>query len=179
MRSFSKTLALPPPDNDIRREYRQLVLEIDLCVQDLTTGRLAGFCKCRPGCSACCMAFSVLPLEAALLAEALVGQAESSGQQDERCIFLRDDLCSLYAWRSVICRTQGMALAYIDEATQTIEVSACPHNFPDDVALEHDDLLFMDPFNERLADLNLRYCRQNSLVPEHRFALADLFSWQA
>jgi hypothetical protein len=62
---------LPAPDEAIRREYLELVGEIDLCVRELTEGRLSGRIGCRPGCSDCCLAFSVLPLEAALLVEAL------------------------------------------------------------------------------------------------------------
>lgn len=120
------------------------------------------------------MAFSILPLEAALLLEALNAQEIILDKQEGNCIFLRDSLCSLYQWRPVICRTQGMALAYIDQDSQTIEVSACELNFPPDAAIEHDDLLFMDQFNERLADLNLQYCRQHDLPVGQRIALADL-----
>ena len=120
------------------------------------------------------MAFSVLPLEAAMLAEALAGQSLTVVRSPDRCLLLRDGLCAIYALRPVICRTQGLALAYIDEAAERIEVSACPLNFPDAAPLEQEDLLFMDLFNERLAALNLRYCRLNGLAPERRIALADL-----
>ncbi len=110
------------------------------------------------------------------MVEALARQPVSAVRQDERCGFLQDGLCSFYALRPVICRTQGMALAYIDEAGQSIEVSACPLNFPEDATLDHDDLLFMDQFNERLAILNLRYCERHGLMPECRIALLDLLT---
>lgn len=177
---MTDTPHLPPPDDDIRRAYLQLVEEIDRRVEGLTEGPLSGRIACRPGCSDCCMAFAVLPLEAAFLAEALAGAPlrqplpEGAGQGQDRCGLLQDGLCRLYRLRPVICRTQGMALAYVDEERQAIEVSACPRNFPDDAPLDRDDLLFMDRFNERLAALNLRYCRQNGLQPAVRIALRDL-----
>jgi Fe-S-cluster containining protein len=167
---------LPAPDEAIRQEYLELVGEIDLCVRELTEGRLSARIGCRPGCADCCMAFTVLPLEAALLAQALARRSLTVVRSPDRCRFLRDGLCAIYALRPVICRTQGLALAYIDEAAERIEVSACPLNFPEDALLEHDDLLFMDLFNERLAALNLRYCRLNGLAPERRVALADLLA---
>lgn len=177
---MSDTPQLPAPDDDIRRDYLQLVEEIDRRVRELTEGRLAARITCRPGCADCCMAFAVLPLEAAFLAEALAGDqmqqplAAGQGQGDDRCGLLRDGLCRLYRLRPVICRTQGMALAYVDEERQAIEVSACPRNFPEDAPLDRDDLLFMDRFNERLAALNLRYCRQHGLQPAVRIAIRDL-----
>jgi Fe-S-cluster containining protein len=169
-------LNLPAPDEAIRREYLELVGEIERCVRELTEGRLSARIGCRPGCSTCCMAFSVLPLEAALLAEGLARRPLTAARSPGRCLFLQDDLCAIYALRPVICRTQGLALAYIDEAEERIEVSACPLNFPDDAPLEHEDLLLMDRFNERLAALNLRYCRLNGLEPGHRVAIADLLA---
>ena len=170
----SAGVCLPVPEDGIRQDYEQLIREIDRCVQDLTAGRLAGRVRCAPGCAECCMAFSVLALEAALLSEALVDLSAPGETPEGCCSFLQDGFCRLYAARPVICRTQGMALAYINEISRSIEVSACPVNFPEDAPLEHEDLFFMDEFNGRLAELNLRYCRQNGLEPEIRIALADL-----
>jgi uncharacterized protein len=169
-------LHLPAPGEAIRREYLELVGEIDLCVRELTEGRLSARIACRPGCSACCMAFSVLPLEAALLAEALARRPLAAARSPDRCPFLQGDLCAIYALRPVICRTQGLALAYIDEVEECIEVSACPLNFPEEAPLEQDDLLFMDRFNERLAALNLGYCRLNEVEPGRRVAITDLLA---
>jgi uncharacterized protein len=95
--------------------------------------------------------------------------------QENHCVFLLENgLCCLYDRRPVLCRTQGMALAYLDEESQTIEVSACRINFPEEFSFEQDDLLFMDGFNDRLASLNLQYCRQAGLQPDCRIALSDL-----
>jgi hypothetical protein len=66
--------------------------------------------------------------------------------------------------------------AYID-TDRTIEVSACPKNFPEECSFEQDDLFFMDGFNGRLAVLNLQYCRQAGLQPDCRIALADILAF--
>jgi Fe-S-cluster containining protein len=165
---------LPLLDEDLKQNYHDLIKEIDRCVRELTEGRLASRVGCRPGCADCCIAFSVLPLEAALLAECLTRQPMRAVGTADCCVFLENDRCRLYALRPVICRTQGMALAYIDEEKQSVEVSACYLNFPEDAELDHDDLLFMDQFNARLADLNRIYCERHGLTADTRIALADL-----
>jgi len=164
----------PTPEEDIRKAYRQLVAEIDALAEKLGSERFCQVLRCKPGCADCCIAFSVLPLEAALVAEVLQAAGLSERRDPERCRLLSDDLCLVYEVRPIICRTQGLPLGYIDEAAGAIEVSACPLNFPDDYPLEHDDLLYMDDFNRRLAELNLRYCRSNGLDPAKRIPLADL-----
>lgn len=166
---------LPEPDMDIRLAYLELVREIDLAVSQLSGGRLVGRIGCRPGCSSCCLAFSVLPLEAAMLQQGITPAAAAAGRrEEERCVFLSGGLCSAYQHRPVICRTQGLPLAYVDETLEQIEVSACPLNFAEDAVLEHEDLFFIDSFNERLASLNLLYCRRHGLAPMERIPLADL-----
>jgi Fe-S-cluster containining protein len=166
---------LPEPDRDILCAYLELVREIDLAVSQLSGGRLVGRIGCRPGCSSCCLAFSVLPLEAAMLQQEMTLPAAAAGPlQDGRCVFLAEGLCSVYPHRPVICRTQGLPLAYVDETLEQIEVSACPLNFAEDAVLEHEDLFFLDSFNERLAALNLIYCRRHGLVPAERIPLAEL-----
>jgi len=165
---------LPSPTQQIRDAYLQLVMEIDRFVSELVDGRLAGKIRCRPGCSACCMEFSILPLEAAMLLAGRDCRAAGGQRRKGRCVFLDDDRCTVYPLRPIICRTQGMALAYIDEIEERIEVSACPLNFAEDDVLEQVDLLFMDGFNERLAALNLRYSQENGLAAAVRIALVDL-----
>ena len=170
----SEKPCLPSPDADIRREYGQLISDIDQQVQLLATGTLANVCRCGPGCADCCMAFTVLPLEAALLAEALSGR-ETMVDRQTGCLFLRDGLCAFIPAAGDLPHP-GSGPGLYRRGGRRIEVSACPLNFPEDAPLEHDDLLFMDLFNERLAALNLRYCRLNGLAPERRVALADLLA---
>ena len=144
-------------------------------MQCLVRQRFSGLLHCRPGCSACCIEFAVLPLEAALLQAVLREKMRPAARslQGNCCLLLANGHCSVYERRPILCRTQGLALAYID-ADQNIEVSACPINFPEEFSFEQDDLLFMDGFNDRLAVLNLQYCRQAGLQPDCRISLADI-----
>jgi Fe-S-cluster containining protein len=168
---------LPQPDPAILKTYTALVTEIDQIIAGLSEHGLAATLRCRPGCSDCCIAFSVLPLEAAILQAGLAAAdwPALAAPRDGFCAFLQEDgLCRFYGLRPLLCRTQGMALAYIDESSGTIEVSACPVNFPADFSFTQEDLLFMDELNRRLAELNLVYCRQAGLQPDCRIALADI-----
>lgn len=169
-----RNVTLPDPEQDIRAAYLELIVEIDRAVSQLAGGRLAGRITCRPGCSSCCMAFSVLPLEAALLQRGLPAEPAAGPRREGDCALLGHGLCSVYSLRPVICRTQGLPLAYVDETLAQIDVSACPLNFPEDTDFDLDDLFFMDAFNERLAALNLLYCSRHDLDATVRIAIADL-----
>ncbi len=164
------------PNGAIMADYRELIEDIESMMKTLTAEHFSTVLQCRPGCSECCMQFSVLPLEAAILATERNLQNNIADRKSEKCLLLDNDLCTVYEIRPIICRTQGLALAYIDEEAGAIEVSACPLNFPDDFLFTHENVLYMDQFNQRLAELNLRYCQETGLAPETRVALADLVS---
>ena len=165
---------LPPPVDTILTAYEHLTAEIDQRMQDLIRQRFSTLIHCRPGCSDCCIEFAVLPLEAAILLDVLLREKRPA-RQENRCVFLLENgHCRVYDRRPILCRTQGLALAYIDADSLTIEVSACPINFPEAFPFEQDDLFFMDSFNDRLAALNLQYCRQAGLQPDCRIALSDI-----
>lgn len=159
------------------QKYTTLITELDAAIAaaaDHHRHRL----QCRPGCSDCCKSFSVLAVEAAAMQQALAKLAppirarigDAATQQAEQCPFLLDDLCAIYQYRPMICRSQGLAIAYIDHELEAIEVSACPRNFPaeEEYPFSEEDLLFMDPFNDRLAGINLDFCVEKELSPAER-----------
>jgi len=90
---------------------------------------------------------------------------------DYLCPLLKNDHCSIYPHRPLICRTQGLPIGYIDEIIEQIEVSACPLNFAEDHPFEYDDLLLLDPFNIRLSRLNEIYCQAAGIDEQTRVAL--------
>jgi uncharacterized protein len=172
-------LYLPKPQDAIRTAYNHLVAEMDQRIQNLVSQRFRSLLYCRPGCSDCCVEIAVLPLEAAILRDALLQKKGQALEQFSRkgCVFLdQNSYCRLYAYRPILCRTQGIPLAYVDPASETIEVSACPLNFGEGVHFEPDDLFFMDAVNDRLARLNILYCHLNNLQPDLRVALSDLLN---
>ncbi|MHB8223243.1 MAG: YkgJ family cysteine cluster protein [Desulfurivibrionaceae bacterium] len=163
------------------QDYHQLLAALDTEIARI--GEMHGATlSCGPGCASCCLAFSVLPIEAACLREAIDALPIASQEQlnrnlaegDERCPLLIDDLCSVYAARPVICRTQGLPLAYVDEEREAIEISACPLNFPDEYAFAPESLLFLDGFNGRLSELNHIWCRTQGLDPDRRIPLREI-----
>jgi Fe-S-cluster containining protein len=165
---------LPPPKKALKAAYHELIEDIDSLITKLTGDRFRQTLQCRPGCAECCIGFSILPLEAALVKEGLKQLEPVDGQEGKSCQLLAKNRCSIYEIRPIICRTQGLPIAYIDESSSCIEVSACLLNFPDDHQFEQEDLLFMDQFNSRLAELNIQYCLTVSLEPRQRIAIADL-----
>ncbi len=167
---------LPFPTKTVESGYRQLISDIDNHIEKLLNQRFSNTLNCRAGCDQCCIQFSVLALEAAILRHSADQMELGSDIQNGSCHFLVNKRCSVYSFRPIICRTQGLPLAYIDEEIYAIEVSACDMNFPQDYAFEENDLLFMDNFNQRLAELNRQYCQVAQRNPEERIALTDIYN---
>lgn len=167
---------LPTPDDSLKQDYALLVDELDRLIEKLSN-RLQDTIHCAPGCSSCCRPFSVLALEAAFMAAAVSGsEYRVQAQARPTCSLLVRERCTRYHCRPIICRTQGLPIAYIDEDNEQIEVSACPLNFSEDYPFSHDDLLYLDSFNSKLAELNLRYCRANGLDATKRISIGSLVS---
>lgn len=164
-------LALPAPGPVVRAAYSELVADLDDRISRLIISRFPGILKCKAGCDSCCIRFSVLPLEAALVAEARRSLAITKETGSKMCSLLAEGCCLVYQARPIICRTQGLPLGYVDELTGTIEVSACHLNFTEEYPLAFDDLLLMDEFNLRLAELNVLYCRDAQIDPGKRILL--------
>ena len=165
--SLMFTTPLPPVPQTISDEYHELVSELDCAIGALQQ-HLHKFIGCAPGCSSCCKKFSVLPLEAALIAGSASVSLQFSSGSGEFCSQLIDNHCSIYPQRPLICRTQGLPIGYIDEDREQIEVSACPLNFPEDHPFDLPDLLLLDSFNSRLAALNSAYCQSAGIATETR-----------
>ena len=163
------------------QDYHQLLTALDAETARIGALHTAAL-SCGPGCASCCQAFSVLAIEAACIREAIDALPAASrehlartlAENPDRCPLLIDGLCSVYTTRPVICRTQGLPLAYVDEEREAIEVSACPLNFPDEYAFAPEGLLFLDGFNARLAELNRLWCREKGLDPDRRLPLREI-----
>jgi len=166
--------ALPEPSDLVKQKYAELISDLDSAIDEKNDGILKDKLKCGPGCSSCCERFSLLPIEAFAVQNAAKENREDFNEDPGKCVLLINDLCTVYESRPVICRTQGLALAYINHDEGTIEVSACPINFPDDFEFTMDHLLDMDSFNGRLAEINLQYCEESGLEPLKRIPIPEL-----
>lgn len=162
--------------NESFEKYWQLVDDVQAEVVRLSEMYSARL-HCAPGCTDCCRAFSVFPIEAAILTKALspLGKNESrigAGSTDV-CLLLHNSRCRVYAARPLLCRTQGLPIGYVDHEHGQIEVSACPVNFADE-SYEVEHLLMMDDFNNRLQRINLGFCRKRRCDPWQRIAIGEI-----
>jgi hypothetical protein len=130
--------------------YRALVAKVDDFGAKVRAER-AGDMRCAPGCAACCeVSLTVCATEAepirralaALPAEARERIALRAAADDEaRCVMLEDGRCAVYDARPLVCRTQGLPLAYppgfvpLDAVrgrdARGHDLTWCPLNFED------------------------------------------------
>ena len=167
--------------NDPLHRYHQLLDEVAAAMAPLLARHRATM-QCGPRCAECCQALSLLAIEARVITvayqalppetrAAIRSRARETGAQ---CPFLLDGLCAIYPARPLICRTHGLAIGYVDEEREAIEVSACPRNFSADFPLAADDLLLLDPFNARLAAINQEFATALGLATATRVAMTDV-----
>lgn len=167
--------------DDLLGPYRELLRDVEAAMTPLLTRHRATI-RCAPGCTACCQPLSLLAIEAYVvgkafralppaLQNAIRAQVAAPGGH---CPFLQENLCAIYPNRPLICRTHGLAIGYVDEEREAIEVSACPRNFAEDFPLEVEDLLLLDPFNERLFAINQEFAATRGAKPVLRVAMADI-----
>jgi uncharacterized protein len=113
--------------------------------------------RCRRGCASCCVdGLGIFEVEAARIRE-WVGEG-LRGQRPHlagACAFLGpEDECRIHPVRPYVCRTQGLPLAWFDEAGQHRDICAL-HDPGDDVLLGLDEerCWTLGPTEERLAAL--------------------------
>jgi Fe-S-cluster containining protein len=144
--------------------YRQTVARVDaLCrgILDVLTIRIT----CSEGCSSCCTAITLFPVEAAALTAALDALPEEqqtairrhvAGHADgERCPLLENHRCLLYAARPIICRTHGLPIIYNVEGQRTTD--CCPLNEGDGESVPGSAIIDLDRLNTLLVAVNALY----------------------
>ena len=161
--------------------YRQMVARVDaLCreIRDVLSGRIT----CSEGCSSCCTAITLFPVEAAALNAAL--EALPTDQQmairrhvaehadGERCPLLEHHRCLLYAARPIICRTHGLPIIY-SEGSQR-KTDCCPLNTIEDESVPGAAVIDLDRLNTLLVAVNALYVSHADLDdPPERLTIAE------
>jgi Fe-S-cluster containining protein len=146
---------------DPLRNYFDLVSRVDeLCQRIETDFRM--HLACRKGCDACCRHFSLFPVEAAALVQALDSRgAEEKGRIRSRarlapeegpCPLLQDGACLLYEARPIICRTHGLPLLAGTGKERLLDW--CPENFKGVKSLPDAAVINLDVLNTTLATIN-------------------------
>lgn len=131
---------------------------------------------CHPGCSSCCVNLSVFPVEFETIKEEMkkTGFDIATVIFDDKatCGFLKNDLCQIYRYRPIICRTHGMPISFLNDNNPDElfkEVSFCEFNFDsDDDDLEEDfeegtvfgeeNTLDIDDLNTAFFKINYDFC---------------------
>jgi Fe-S-cluster containining protein len=164
--------------------YERLIAEVDQSGVDLAAHYRAHV-ACRAGCCSCCRHdLSVFEVEADAVRRAVLGlpeahrariveQAKRTRELKElgrraNCPLLVDSRCSIYRFRPIICRTQGLPLL-ITKEDGTQEVDFCPFNFSNPGAtaeLDPQRLLDLEPANVKLVIANLLHCRASGIDTE-------------
>ena len=114
--------------------------------------------SCKSGCSSCCQAFKVLPIEHEFI-KAQLATTNFLINRDAKlkdCKFLVEDKCTIYEHRPIICRTHGYPLVRLNEEVQGYEVSYCNLNFKN-ISLSFfntDNVFFEDTYNSKLYQIN-------------------------
>lgn len=148
--------------------YRQLVARVDNLCAGITRS-LGERITCSEGCSGCCAAITIFPVEAAALKEAL--QALPPEEADEirahvaehaggdRCPLLSRDRCLLYRARPIICRTHGLPILFTEGETRRAD--CCPRNLTDGGPLSGSQVIDLDRLNQLLVAVNALYLKQS------------------
>lgn len=117
--------------------------------------------ECKAGCSSCCQAFRLLPIEYHYIKKKLEGKSIAINNQasEKECSFLVHNKCTIYEHRPIICRTHGYPLSRLNEEVEAYEISFCPLNFKEfnfeDFNVEN--LYPEDQYNSKLFMLNKKF----------------------
>lgn len=145
--------------------YYQMVSRVDaLCrgIQEVLSDQIT----CSAGCSSCCTAITIFPVEAAVLNAAIETLPEArrvsilsyiaAHAQGERCPLLEDHRCLLYAARPIICRTHGLPIIYTEGSERKSD--CCPLNLSDsNQPVSGSAVIDLDRLNTLLVAVNALY----------------------
>ena len=169
------------------QNYTQLVARVDaLC--DVISSSLGGQITCSAGCSSCCTAITVFPVEAAAMRETLDSfpalQAEEIRRHvlehadGERCPLLLHHHCLLYDARPIICRTHGLPIVYTHNGQRNSD--CCPLNMNETESLSGAQVVDLDKLNTLLAAVNSIYLsRSDGAESPERLTIAEVIIKQA
>jgi len=162
--------------------YYQMVARVDaLCrgIQEMLPGQIT----CSEGCSSCCTAITLFPVEAAALHAALEALPDShrasirrhvaAQSEGERCPLLEDHRCLLYDARPIICRTHGLPILYA-EGNQR-KVDCCPLNLGEaEQPLSGSAVIDLDKLNTLLVAVNALFLSHADAIDQpERLTIAE------
>lgn len=152
--------------------YKQLTARVDALCNGIAA-TLGEQIACSAGCSSCCTAITVFPVEAAAMRETLenlpdiqtekIRRHVSEHAVDERCPLLLHHHCMLYDARPIICRTHGLPIVYTSDGQRNSD--CCPLNLTEAESLPGSSVIDLDKLNTLLVAVNATYLSQTE-TPE-------------
>ena len=123
---------------------------------------------CSEGCSSCCKAITIFPVEAAAIAaylESLPNEAAGEIRRHgaahtggERCPLLQEQSCLIYPARPVICRTHGFPIIFTEQEQRRSD--CCPLNLKGLDTIPGSAIIDLDRLNPLLVAINALYISQ-------------------
>jgi Fe-S-cluster containining protein len=115
------------------KELYQKVADFENGLSAITRSKM----QCQNKCSQCCrVELSVFQVEADLITGWFISLSEEQktilktswlvASEKGVCSFLKNDSCTIYETRPLICRTQGLVFKFIQESKELLDV--CPLN---------------------------------------------------
>ena len=176
-------------------EYLALVMKVESFVSQATLRRAVDL-QCKKGCDGCCHAWlSVGSVEAeqvrlglSALPEPARAEVRARGERElsrelaraspPRCAMLGDDgSCAIYAFRPLVCRTQGQALRYpadfVPEDAVRLKLKSgavtwCPLNYRESTPAS-EDILDAERVDQILALVTHRHDLARNVPPRREF----------
>lgn len=153
--------------SDLIANYKRLVARVDALCSAIQSS-LQDQITCSEGCSSCCTAITIFPVEAAALQTALDELPEQEAgnirrhiaqhTSEERCPLLLHKRCLLYRTRPIICRTHGLPIIYTENNQRKSD--CCPLNLNDAVSISGSSVIDLDKLNPLLVAVNSLYLSQ-------------------
>lgn len=167
--------------------YRDLIHRLDTLTDHLVTRHKAHL-VCRAGCSLCCRHNIRISVVEAFwlkgwLAEAPItikNRLRANLEDQKVCPLLDEDLCLLYTYRPVICRTHGLPHLYpLDDDDRVVDY--CELNFtniPKQFSFSPGETIDLENLNTALGAVNIVFLRDNpfeyKISPEERITIEDI-----
>ena len=127
-----------------------------------------GQMKCGIGCDSCCESLTLFPIEYFYIKANIeifnnLPKNRLLNSLTKACRFLVNGKCTIYEFRPIICRTQGLPLLYENNKGTGFELSVCRLNFKNvDISVFNtENALYMPPFTSRLFLLNKEFVENN------------------
>ncbi len=159
--------------DNLLSNYMKLTEMVDSLAERIR-GKLRDSITCHKGCSGCCSAITLFPVEAAAIRRRIeslpleiseqIREKTALESETERCPLLEDDCCLIYENRPIICRTHGLPIIFDENGTRRLD--CCPLNSIQGEKLEGESIIDLDRVNHLLVAVNALFLKERGVAGE-------------